>query len=336
MEEEDGAPNEQGRKTSQEMEDRLLGARKRHRTWGPKKIRVWISRKEPMLELPAVSTIGAVLKRNGMVEERRLRSKHEVIGGALSGVTGPNDVWCADYKGQFRVGNGEECYPLTITDASSRFLMCCQAYDGIRTEEAWEGFERAFQEYGLPKSIHTDNGSPFASNGLAGLSHLAVQFLKLGIELDRSRPAHPEDNGGHERFHWTLKKDTALPPAETLTGQQRRFERFKKEYNCERPHEALGMKVPGDVYKPSPRVYPNELSSPEYPGHYEVRLVSSGGSIKWGGRVVYVTESLRGEPVGVVEQDERIFAVYYGSMQLGVIDETSGLDCRRAKKVLPM
>jgi putative transposase len=336
LEERDRAPHQHGRKSSQEMEDRLLEARKRHRTWGPKKIHAWLLRKEPDLELPAISTIGSVLKRNGMVDDRRLRRKHEVVGGPVRGVEGPNDAWNCDYKGQFRLGNGEECYPLTITDASSRFLICCRAYDGIRWKEAWEGFERAFREFGLPKKIHSDNGAPFASNGLAGLSRLAIRFLKLGIGLDRSRPAHPEDNGGHERFHWTLKKDTALPPAQTLRGQQRKFDTFNAEYNYERPHEALGMKSPGDVYRPASRVYPTTMPSPEYPGHYEVRRVTCSGNIKWKGRFVYVSDALENEPVGLVETKDAVFDVYYGSMQLGAIDETAGLQARKARKVLPM
>lgn len=336
LDDQDRSPHHHGRKTSQEMEDLLLGARKRHKTWGPRKIRAWLERRQPELELPAASTIGSVLKRNGMVEERRLRRKHEAEGGPLRGVEQPNDAWNADYKGQFRVRNGEECYPLTITDAKSRFLICCIAYNGIRWEEAWEGFEKGFRKYGLPRKIHTDNGSPFASNGLAGLSRLAVRFLKLGIELDRSRPGHPEDNGRHERFHWTLKRETALPPAWTLRGQQRKFNTFQDVYNNERPHEALGNKTPAEIYRCSPRPYPRKLLSPEYPGHFEVRPVHHGGIVKWKGRCVYVTDSLETEPVGFQEVDDGVFRVYYGSMQLGIVDETAGPDARKARKVLPM
>jgi transposase InsO family protein len=234
----------------------------------------------------------------------------------------PNEVWTGDFKGQFRTGDGRLCYPLTVADAHSRFLLGVQGLDTVSEAQAWPVFERLFREYGLPQAIRTDNGSPFAAmRAVARLSRLSVRWIKLGIALDRIEPGHPEQNGSHERMHRTLKRETARPPAVSRSTQQERFDRFRGVYNEQRPHEALGQRPPAELYRPSVRPYPAKMPEPAYAGHFEVRSVRSTGMIKWQGEFLFVSEALIGERVGLEETADGVWTVYFGSVALARFDE---------------
>jgi transposase InsO family protein len=304
------------------MAEVLVEVRRRHPTWGPRKILDWLRIRRPQLDLPAASTVGDLLRRSGLVESRRRRRRIENQGTPLAHVQAPNDGWCADFKGHFRVADGQRCDPLTVTDAYSRFLLCCEGMERPTTAYVWPAFEAIFKEFGLPAAIRTDNGPPFASRALGGLSRLSVRWVKLGIRLERIRPGHPQENGRHERMHRTLKAEAVMPPASDLQDQQCRFDRFREEYNHERPHEALAGWPPGQVYSPSPRPYPSKLPEVEYPGHFEVRMVRTDGTIQWRGGNRYISEALIGEPVGLEEIDADKWLVRFGHMPLAIVDET--------------
>ena len=221
----------------------------------------------------------------------------------------------------FKVKDGTRCYPLTITDAFSRYVICCQGYDSIRWKRVQKAYERAFREYGLPAVVRTDNGTPFASHGAGGLTQLAVWVLKLGVELERIDPGSPQQNGRHERMHRTLKTETAKPPRGSLSAQQRAFNRFRREFNEERPHEALGQIPPAEVYRASSRPFPKRISGPEYPGHFEIKKVQPVGQIYWRGHLVFVSGALAGEYVGLEECEEGLWSVTFGTLKLGLIDD---------------
>ncbi len=233
----------------------------------------------------------------------------------------PNDVWSADYKGHFRMGNRRYCYPLTVKDGYSRYVLGCRGLSSTASGEAKPVFRRVFEEFGLPWRILTDNGSPFATTAIGRLSRLSVWWIRLGIEPVLIEPGHPEQNPRHERMHRTLKAETARPPKSSLRAQQRAFDRFLEEYNEERPHQALGGETPADVYELSPRAYPAKLPVIEYPGHYEVRYVSSNGGVKWHNDFVFISRVLIGEYVGFEEIDDGIWSLYFGSVELGRFDE---------------
>jgi putative transposase len=235
---------------------------------------------------------------------------------------GPNDGWCADFKGHFRVGDGQRCDPLTVTDGFSRFLLCCQGLNEPTTEGVRPLFEATFRKYGLPRAIRTDNGPPFATAAPGGLSRLSVWWVRLGIRLERIEPGKPQQNGRHERMHRTLKAETVVPPAANLLSQQRRFNSFQREYNQERPHEALGGRTPADLYLPSARVFPSKLPDVEYPGHFEVRMVRHNGTIKWRGSHPYVSDALIGEPVGLEAVDNDKWLLRFSNIPLAIIDDT--------------
>lgn len=230
----------------------------------------------------------------------------------------------ADFKGQFRTGDGRYCYPLTMQDHCSRFALCCQAHRSTSTGPVWVQFERVFREYGLPEAILTDNGIPFASNGLRRLSRLSVWWIRLGIQPLLIQPGHPEQNGRHERYHRTLKEETALPPAADLLAQQRAFDRFRQEYNHERPHQQLEGKTPAEVYRHSPRSYPSRLARVEYPGHYEVRRVSSDGYIKLYANRIFLSQVLQHENVGLEEIEDGIWSIYLCEVLLGRWNQRDG------------
>ena len=236
----------------------------------------------------------------------------------------PNAVWTADFKGQFRTGNGVYCYPLTVQDGATRFLLGCRGLLEPTIEASWPVFQRLFQRYGLPERLRTDNGAPFASNALGRLSTLSVWWVQLGIRPELIEPAHPEQNGRHERMHKTLKADTARPPQADLAAQQRRFDWFRQRYNTERPHEALTDETPGSCYEPSPRPYRATLSPLEYPGHFERRLVSRNGGIRWAHRWVNVSHLLAQQDVGFEEIDDGLWNVYFGPVWLGRFHEAVG------------
>jgi transposase InsO family protein len=269
---------------------------------------------------PALSTIGELLKREGLVVGRRKRQRTPPYSEPLAHADGPNRVWCADFKGWFRTRDGERIDPLTISDAHSRYLLRCQAVETTNTERVQAIFEAAFREYGLPEAIRTDNGAPFASRALAGLSRLAVWWIKLGIKPERIEAGHPEQNGRHERMHRTLKQETAQPPAANRREQQRVMDRFREEYNQVRPHEALGMRTPGSVYQPSWREYPTRIPEPEYPETMLVRSVRYQGQIRWKKQEVFLSEVLWGERVGLLPVDDRWFKVYFAEVPLALFD----------------
>jgi transposase InsO family protein len=260
------APKRIPHRTPPEVAELLVAERQAHPTWGPKKLKD-VLEKRLGHTLPSASTVGEILKRRGLIVLRKRRPRVRPSTTGLSVARGPNDVWCIDYKGQFRMGDGNYCYPLTLTDQWSRYILGCEGMPAISDEGAQEVCASIFRERGLPSVMRSDNGAPFASTGLAGLTRLSVYWLRLGIRLERIRPSHPEENGRHERMHRTLKRETTRPARKNILQQQERFDAFVEEFNCERPHEALDMKRPAEVYTPSPRPHPVKLPEPTYPTH---------------------------------------------------------------------
>jgi putative transposase len=303
---------------SLQMEEAILDWKERRPLWGAPKIH---SKLKGLVGCPAESTVSNVLKRHGWIGKVRRRCRATPTLGPLAVATGPNEVWCADFKGWFRMGNGQRCDPLTISDAYSRFLLCCRGLAGaagLREVRPW--FEATFGEYGLPQVIRTDNGPPFASTGLGGLSVLSVWWMRLGIHVERIAPGHPEQNGRHERMHRTLKEATTRPVASNLPTQQAAFDAFRQEYNHDRPHEALGQQPPASVYAPSPRAYPPRLLSPQYGADWIVRSVRSNGQIRWQGRKLFVSEALIGQRVGLEPVADGVWVLHFMSAELGVLD----------------
>ena len=336
LQEQSRAPHEMPWQTPPEIQALLLAARKRHPTWGPRKLKAWLEDRDDTLDLPAPSTIGDLLKRQGLIHPRRRRLKHPMPKSPFgTQILEPNQEWDVDFKGEFRMGDGRYCFPLTITDAFSRYLLEVRALEGTAGERARPFFERAFREYGLPWTIRSDNGAPFASTSLGRLSALSVWWIKLGILPVRGRPHHPQDNGRHERMHRTLKAETTRPPATESRGQQKRFDEFRKEYNEERPHEALGQCPPNRIYRVSSRSYPKRSPDVDYPGHYEVRKVGSGGVFTWKNQPVFVGFPLIGERIGLREIEDGLWRVYFANVELGTLNEVI-CGSRKTGKVLPM
>lgn len=303
----------------------LVEERLAHPRWGARKLLARLQRRHPDWPWPAASTATKLLKRHGLVEPRRRRrptpprSKPEVDS------TAPNDVWTADFKGEFRIGDGQMCYPLTVADHRSRYLLACRARRSTARTEAVPIFEETFRAYGLPRAMLTDGGPPFVSpHSPRRLSRLAVWWIKLGIEPLIIQPGHPEQNGRHERMHRTLKAATARPPAASWAEQQEAFDRFRSEYNDERPHEGIGQITPAELHTGSPRPYPRRLPEVVYPGHYEVRRVQLGGEFRFHGRNVFVSEVLGREPVGLEEVDDGLWSVHFGPVLLGRYDQRDG------------
>ncbi len=320
LEERSRAPGRHPNQTVAEIEDEVLGLRARHPKWGPRKLKAWLERERPGVGWPATSTIGELLRREGVVQPRKKRRRAEPYGRPLAAAEGPNRVWCADFKGWFRTGDGERIDPFTLTDACSRYLLRCQAVDQADTLRVRAVMEAAFREYGMPEALRTDNGAPFASRALAGLSALAVWLMKLGIVPERIAAGHPEQNGRHERMHRTLKQETASPPAANRRAQQRAFDRFRQEFNQERPHEALGQQTPSSVYRSSPRPYPARLPQPEYGSTLATRKVGLRGEISWRHQEVFLTEALIGERVGLEAMDDRYWRVYFAAFPIALFD----------------
>jgi transposase InsO family protein len=283
-------------------------------------LRVILQEKFPTLSLPACSTIGEILRRAGLTVPRKRRRHTPPYRQPFAACDGPNAVWCADFKGWFRTSDGQRCDPLTISDAYSRYLLRVQAMRETKDGPVRSLFEATFREYGVPSAIRTDNGSPFASHGIGGLSRLSVWWLKLGIVPERIKPSHPEQNGRHERMHLTLKQATVSPPAKDLRRQQVAFNRFREEFNERRPHEALGQKCPASVYVPSRREY-READEVEYPSSFELRGVKGNGVFNWRGQVVFLGEALAGQRVGLAEVSDGCWGVYFIRHPLGIVDE---------------
>ena len=298
----------------------LVDARRRHPTWGAPKLIAWLRRQDPAGVWPASSTACALLQRAGLVRTRRRR--HPVPGREprLSAPVEPNDLWTVDYKGEFRTRDAKWCYPLTLRDGASRYVLRIDALAGPTYPETRQRFRRAFAEYGLPLGLRSDNGTPFASTGLGGLSRLAVWWLQLGIRPERILPGHPEQNGAHEQFHAVLKADTTRPPAATAAAQQRRFARFRREYNDDRPHQALDQTPPATHYRPSPRPLPARLPGFDYLGHFEVRRVGSNGCVAWHQRVLFMGRALVGHAVGFDEIADGLWAVHVGPLPIAHFD----------------
>jgi transposase InsO family protein len=312
------APHVIPHKTPAEVMELFVEERRQHPSWGAKKLKEVLERRleRPM---PSHGAIERVLREAGLVKRRKRRQSFKAEPTALRTVSAPNEVWAMDYKGQFRLGDRTQCYPLTMTDQHSRFILACEGMAAISDEDAREVCEDVFRTWGLPEAVRSDNGAPFASAGLAGLTRLSVYFLRLGIELERIRPAHPQENGRHERMHRTLKAETTRPARANLLQQQERFDEWVHEFNNERPHEAIGMKRPAEVFTPSTRPYPEQLPELDYPLHDDVLKVSRYGYIHIATiGSVRVTEALAGQPVGIREEDDGGFLVTFANIDLGV------------------
>ena len=299
----------------------IVALRKKRPTWGPRKLLVALERERTGMKLPAASTVAEILSRRGLVVHRRRARRTPIYQGPFTAWRAPNQVWCADFKGHFFLGDNHVCHPLTITDGFSRYLLRCEGLSRTHEFAVRPHFEAAFREFGLPEAIRTDNGVPFSSVGVAGLSRLSIWWVKLGIRPERIEPGKPTQNGRHERFHRTLQQETASPPAADMTAQQRAFDEFRTVYNEERPHEGLGQKTPASQYAPSSRAYPGRLREPEYGDDAEVRRVHHHGEVKWRGHETFIGEALCGEPVGISEADDGRWAVRYGPLLLGFIDD---------------
>ena len=333
------APGRHPNATSLEVAEKIIATKLCHQKWGPKKLVAWLKGQHTEERWPAASTAGEILRREGLVKSRRKKRRTPPYTEPFNKCEEPNQVWSADFKGQFRTGDGKLCYPLTITDNCSRYLLECRGLSRPTFEQTQPWFEWAFREYGLPEAMRTDNGTPFASVGLGGLSRLSIWFIKLGIRPERIEPGHPEQNGRHERMHRSLKEATAKPPGSILQMQQRMFNEFVHEFNFERPHEALGQRTPASVYKPSPRPYPARVPKVEYDSAVKVRQVRHSGEIKWIAKLFYVSETLFGEPVGLQQKEEHLWVVRFGFHTLGILDELAGRIASQSNhrgKVLPM
>jgi putative transposase len=311
------APHHHPNAVSPELERLILAWKAKYPLWGAPKIH---SKLQGQTSCPAESTVSNILQRHGLTRQVRRRARATPTSNPLASALGPNELWCVDFKGWFVLGNGRRCDPLTISDAYSRYLLCCRGLSGFTGRRAVQPlFERVFREYGMPVAIRSDNGTPFASVGLGGLSRLSVWWLRLGIRLERIQPGHPEQNGRHERMHRTLKEAVLQPPCGNLAAQQQAFDGFQSEYNEERPHEALNQHVPGEVYEPSRRDFPAKLAEPEYPAGWEMRGVRSNGEIRWKNRLIYLSQALIGQRVGLKPESDGNWTVYFMGEALGPI-----------------
>ncbi len=314
------APRHRPRSVTEEVTELLVQLRRRHPTWGARKLLAVLERQQLGLRLPAASTVSAMLDRRGLVTRRRKRYQAPPFTGPFATCRQPNDVWSADFKGRLILGDRHVCHPFTLSDNASRYLLRCEGLSRTADPDVRPLFESAFREFGLPLAIRTDNGPPFSSVAVGGLTRLAIWLVKLGIRPERIQPGKPTQNGRHERIHKTLQEETASPPAETSSLQQQRFDIFRKVYNEDRPHEALDQRPPAEVYRPSPRPFPARLREPEYGPSAEVRRVRDHGSIKWRGDELYISEALEGEPVALEDTAEEQWRLQYGPLLLGIID----------------
>lgn len=311
-------------KTTPEVEQMLLCLRRQYPHWGPVTLLQRLATLHPHLPRPAVSTAGEILKRHGLIAARKRRIRHRHPGRPYVEMRAPNDVWTADFKGEFLTRDHRYCYPLTIADGCSRYLITCRGQRSVAYSGARAGFETAFRAYGLPLQILTDNGTPFASCAIGGLSRLSAWWIKLGIHPVRIEPGCPQQNGRHERMHRTLKAELPRPPAANLAAQQRALERFRHCYNEERPHRALNGEVPAALYRASPRPYPAREPQVTYPGHWRTLKVCANGCLCWHGRFIFVSAVLSGEHLGIEPIDDGIWSVHFGPVLLARLDERDG------------
>ena len=333
-------PYRQANRLPAPIEAIIVRLKREYPDWGAPKIREKLRQQAiPALQLPAISTVHAVLDRHGLVKRRRRRRGGDAAT-ALSRPGEPNALWCTDYKGEFMLRNRRYCYPLTITDFATRYLLVCEALPTTQASFAFTVFERAFKDFGLPRTIRTDNGLPFAApTALYRLSKLSVWWLRLGIQIERIQPGHPQQNGRHERMHLTLKREATKPAADNMLQQQGRFDAFITRYNQERPHAALGMKVPGDLYAPSPRIY-RGLDELTYPFHDVTITVTHCGRICFQGRKINLSHALAGQNVGVTQVGDRVWLVSFMQYDLGYFDDEAirvePIENPFGAKVLPM
>ena len=317
----------------------IVGIKQEYPKWGAPKIQKILSRRYPDVKMPAISTIHAVLDKKGLVRRRKKRRAFKSEGTPLSFTQSPNDLWCADYKGEFLLGNKRYCYPLTISDFSSRYLLLCEALSDTKEKSAFKMFECTFKKHGLPRAIRTDNGVPFSSQAMFGLSKLSVWWLRLGIKIERIQPGHPEQNGRHERMHLTLKQEATRPAGFDLLQQQEKFEKFIKVYNNIRPHQALDMKTPLECYEVSKNLYKG-LPDVDYPFHDKTITVTCCGRICVDNRKINFSRAFSGQKVGIKEVENNIWLVSFMDYDLGYFDgEVNRVEMGQnpfVSKVLPM
>jgi transposase InsO family protein len=318
------APHTCPHRTPPELEARLLEFKRQHPTWGSHKIRRKLQGQDPTLPWPAASTIDGLFQRHGLTEPRHPRPRQQRGGAPPLATKAPNEVWTADFKGEFRLRNGRMCYPLTVQDAHSRFLLTCVGLPDRRTEGVLPIFTGLFQRYGLPNALRTDNGAPFGSPGLGGHSRLSIFCLQLGIQPQRITPGRPTENARHERMHRTLKAETTRPPAEDFPQQQETFDYFRREFNEQRPHAALNLETPASVYEVAARTYPAEIPPPVYPAYYEVRRVNNGGRFYFRGQSLFLTEVLIDHQIGLTEVEDGIWSIYFYDHLMGRLNEETG------------
>jgi transposase InsO family protein len=316
-------PRRLARQISPGIQTAILELKREKPTWGAAKIQEVLGRQHPQMELPVRSTIHDLLDRYGLVKKRAKRRRyHAYPTFQEQNIQAPNQLWCADFKGQFRMGNAKYCYPLTVTDFHSRYLLGCEAMESTKSESTKQGFEYIFREYGLPMRIRTDNGNPFSSRSVQGLSSLSVWWMRLGIQLERIEPGRPEQNGRHERMHRTLKEEIHPGVAKNLLAQQERLDRFREDFNERRPHEALKMKCPADFYKPSLKRYPENLPEPVYSHHDLVRVVHANGCVHFRGqKTFFISEALADQMIGFEEEQDGIWRINFMDLDLGFLDE---------------
>jgi transposase InsO family protein len=315
------APHQCPHRITEHVAQLICLARRQHPSWGPEKLLQWLGPRHPDIDLPAVSTAGDLLARKGLVKKRRRRRPHLHPGVVPAVTTQPNDLWTADFKGQFRTRDGIYCYPLTIADQHTRFLMACHGLLSTKGHGVRPVFDRLFREYGLPRAIRTDNGVPFATTGIHGFSQLNVWWLRLGIQHQRILPGQPQQNGAHERMHKTLKGDAIRPPRATLAAQQRAFNRFRGMYNTERPHKFLRGRTPGSLYRPSTRPYTGELPPIEYPGHFLVKRITNAGTFRFKKRLLFIANALKQHTIGLEEIADGIWSIHFCRVLVGRLDE---------------
>jgi len=314
-------PQNSPTKTPYVVRKAIVEIRKKRGRIGAKKLRVLLAKQFPEELIPSKTTINNILTQEGLVLPNKKRNRVSPYAQPFAPVNAPNELWSADFKGQFKTRNGRWCYPLTVMDHDSRFLLGCEGLDGTRFRESKAVFEQLFREYGLPHRVRTDNGVPFASRAAGGLSSLSVWWIRLGIMPERIKPGRPQQNGRHERMHRTLKQAVTRPPAASRSAQQKRFDEFCQDYNYERPHEALNQSTPASRYRPSLKPYPEKLPELEYPSYFEIKKISSHGIAYWRGRYIYISHLLIGETIGMSEVDDGIWDVYFGHLRIGIFDE---------------
>lgn len=317
------APLHHANQISEKIESMILEAKRKHPHWGPKKLINWLGQEYSHLEWPATSTAGDLLKRHGLVKARKRRIRTPPYTQPFELCEDPNDVWSIDYKGNFTLGNGQGCYPLTLTDNCSRYLLACEAFPAISGLDVKRTLIRVFKEHGLPKAIKSDNGSPFSTRGLAGLSRLAVWWIKLGIVPERIKPGCPQENGRHERMHLTMKQEVITPPKETMLLQQSALDDFRNEFNHQRPHEGIDNKRPAWLFAQSPRAYPEQIKPIEYDSSITTRKIRTNGTMKWNGREVFVSETLIGERIGLIQVNDIEWEIQFSQLSVGIFNEKS-------------